>query len=70
MSRRPQSTHWDTREGARVHQEKLIRKMQKIEGLKALLQMWEENPDHDHAYILELRAKLRSAENQLAAMSL
>jgi hypothetical protein len=32
--------------------------------------MWEANPDHDHAYILELRAKLRSTENQLAAMSL
>ena len=54
----------------RVHRDKLQRKYEKIETLRALLEMWEANPDHDHEYILELRAKLRSAENQLASMSL
>ena len=67
---RQQSTHWDTPECNRVHREKLQRKVEKIDVLKALLEMHEANPDHDHEYILELRAKLRQAQNQLEAMSL
>ena len=70
MSRKAQSTHWDSMQFDRVHREKLQRKVEKIDTLRALLEMWEANPDHDHDYILELRAKLRSAESQLAAMSL
>ncbi len=66
MSR--QHTHWDTAEREHVHREKVLAKAQKIQGLRALLEMWEENPNHDHDYILQLRAKLRSAENQLKAM--
>jgi hypothetical protein len=68
--RKAQSTHWDSMQFERIHREKLAAKMQKIETLRALLEMWEAHPDHDHEYILELRAKLRSAENQLASMSL
>lgn len=70
MSRRPQSTHWDSMQFERVHREKLQRKVEKIDVLKALLEMHEANPEHDHAYILELRAKLRAAQNQLESMSL
>ena len=70
MSRKAQSTHWDSVQHERVHRDKLQRKVEKIEGLKALLEMWEGHEDEDHEYILELRARLRSAENQLAAMSL
>lgn len=65
-----QRIHWDDFQSERVHREKLQRKVQKIEGLRALLEMWEARDDADHAYILELRAKLRSAENQLVAMSI
>ena len=62
--------YWDSRELDRTHREKMARKYQKIQTLRALLEMWEERPDADHAYILQLRAKLRSAENQLAAMTI
>ena len=54
----------------KAHREKLLRKMQKRDGLRALIEMWEARDDADHAYILKLRAKLRQAENQLAAMSI
>lgn len=59
------SRDWD-----RAHQEKRIAKLQKIQGLRALLEMWEEciETDADHQYVLMLRAKLRSAENQYRAM--
>ena len=65
---RQRHIHLDSYEHEQVHREKVIRKAQKIEGLRALLEMWEERPDADHDYVLQLRAKLRSAENQLAAM--
>jgi hypothetical protein len=68
MSR--QGPHLDSWEWEKNRREKIAAKLQKIEGLRALLQMWEENPNHDHEYILELRRKLRSAENQLAAMTI
>jgi hypothetical protein len=67
MSR--QSIHRDSRDFDRIHQAKLIAKAQKIQGLRALLEMWEERPDQvDREYLLALRARLRSAENQFAAM--
>jgi hypothetical protein len=70
MSR--QRIHWDTRERDHVHRQKLLAKIQKIQGLKALLEMWDsaspEASQNNHKYILRLRARLRSAENQLAAM--
>ena len=69
MSRRPQSTHWDTREGARVHKEKLMRKVQKIETLRALVEMHEAAESPDFEYLRELKARMRSAENQLRCMA-
>jgi hypothetical protein len=67
MSR--QSIHRDTWGRDKIHRAKVIAKAQKIQGLRALLEMWEERPDQvDHEYLLALRARLRSAENQLAAM--
>lgn len=51
----------------RKHQDKLARKYEKIQTLKALLEMWEPNPDA-HDYVLTLRAKLCQAQNQLEAM--
>jgi hypothetical protein len=58
--------HWDTWQDERV--QKLNAKVQKIQGLQALLEMWETNPRADHDYVLHLRAKLRSAQNQLDVM--
>ncbi len=53
------------------HVVKIARKHEALEGKKALLEMWEAKPDQaGHDYILALRAKLRSAENQLAAMTI
>jgi hypothetical protein len=74
MSR--QSQHWNTTwDHQRRHQAKLTQKLQKIQTLQALLEVWEThyNPDatsatEDHAYIIHLRAKLRSAQNQYEAM--
>ena len=66
MSR--QWLHWDSPEHSRNHSAKLLAKIQRIDTLKALLEMWETHPTHDHSYILELRAKLRQAQNQLEAM--
>lgn len=63
-------THLDSWEWDKAHKGKVIAKMQKIETLKALLETWEARDDADHDYILELRAKLRSAQNQLQSMSL
>lgn len=71
MSRQVQSVYRDAYEDSKLHREKVIAKRQKIETLRALLEMWESMPDdHDHEYILALRARLRSAQNQLDAMSL
>ena len=71
MNRRPQSTFWESRELDRIHYEKRIRKIERIRGLRAILEMWEERPDKvEHDYLLALRARLRSAENQLAAMQI
>ena len=60
----------NSREWDRVHQERRIAKLEKIQGLRALLEMWETRieSEADHEYILALRARLRSAENQYRAM--
>ena len=38
------------------------------QSLKDLLEMWEPLEADNHEYVLELRAKLRAANNQLEAM--
>jgi len=66
MSR--QRIHWDDYHSQRSHQNKVIRKLQRIQTLQALLTMWESHHNPDYAYILELRRKLRSALHQYEAM--
>jgi hypothetical protein len=58
----------DSWESQLNHRKKVTAKLQKIQTLQALLQEWESNPNPDHAYILELRRKLRSLEHQYNAM--
>ena len=52
----------------RRHREKVARKYEKIEMLRALLEMHEADPDHDHEYVVGLRARLRTAVSNLEAM--
>ncbi len=52
------------------HRDKRQKKQERVQGLKSLLLMWESKDDADYDYILELRARLRNAQNQLAAMKL
>ncbi len=52
------------------HRDKRQKKKERVQFLKSLLLMWESKDDADYNYILELRAKLRNAQNQLAAMKI
>ncbi len=68
MSR--QGACWDDYEADKEHKVRRIAKLQRIQGLRDLLETHEANPDNDHEYVLELRARLRAAENQLLAMAI
>ncbi len=67
MSR--QGASWDDWEQDREHKARRIAKLQRIQGLRDLLETHESNPDNDHEYVLKLRARLRAAQNQLDAMA-
>ncbi len=60
---------WDDYEQDREHKARRIAKLQRIQGLKDLLETHESDPDNDHEYVLKLRARLRAAQNQLDAMA-
>ncbi len=60
---------WDDYEESKQHKARRIAKLQRIQGLKDLLETHEANPDNDHEYVLKLRARLRAAQNQLDAMA-
>ncbi len=60
---------WDDYEQAKESKARRIAKLQRIQGLRDLLETHESNPDNDHAYVLKLRARLRAAQNQLEAMA-
>jgi hypothetical protein len=68
MSRKAPSTPLNSWDWEKIHRQKRLAKLEKIQGLKALLEMHEANPDADHDYLLGLRARLRSAENQYQCM--
>ena len=67
MSR--QGASWDYYEQDKEHKVRRIAKLQRIQGLRDLLETHEANPDNDHEYVLKLRARLRAAQNQLEAMA-
>lgn len=54
------------------HIQKVYTKHEKLKGLTALLETWEKLDDGNdpdvHAYVIELRAKVRNARNQLGVM--
>jgi hypothetical protein len=51
------------------HSDRLTKKCQRIDGLKALLKEWELSDNLDHVYIRGLKARLLSVKNQLRNMS-
>jgi hypothetical protein len=61
---------WDDWEQGKAHKARAIKKRQRIQGLKDLLDTHEADPDNDHEYVLKLRARLRAAQNQLASMAI
>jgi hypothetical protein len=66
-----QHTHFKTWNEELTHRKTVIKKLEKIQGLQALYESWEANPvdsDEYRHYMLLLRRRLRSAENQLRAM--
>ncbi len=67
MSR--QGAQWDDWEQDREHKARRILKLQRIQGLRDLLETHEARDDADHEYVLKLRARLRAAQNQLEAMA-
>ena len=50
------------------HSDRLIKKCQRIDGLKALLNEWELSDNLDQDYIRGLKARLLSVKNQLRNM--
>lgn len=50
------------------HREKVQRKVERIGVLRALVEMHEADPNHDHEYLVGLRGRMRSAEANLNAM--
>ncbi len=64
-----QGASWDDYYQDQEHKARRIAKLQRIQGLKDLLETHESNPDNDHEYVLKLRARLRAAQNQLEAMA-
>ncbi len=60
---------WDDYEQDKEHKARRIAKLQRIQGLRDLLETHESNPDNDREYVLKLRARLRAAQNQLDAMA-
>ena len=50
------------------HSDQVIKKRQRIAGLKALLKEWEVSGDLDLDYIRGLKARLLSVKNQLKNM--
>ena len=67
MAKRNGSVSW--REKERRHKEVVARKYEKIEMLKALLEMHEKDPKQDHEYLVGLRARLRTAVANLESMT-
>ncbi len=51
------------------HSDRLIKKCQRIDGLKALLKEWELSDNLDHDYIRGLKARLLSVKNQLVSQT-
>ncbi len=67
MSR--QGAQWDDWGEDQKHKQRRIAKLQRIQGLRDLLETHEAREDADYEYVLKLRARLRAAQNQLEAMA-
>ncbi len=50
------------------HRDTVERKKDRVEGLNALLQTWEQSPTPDPEYILQLAKRYRTARDQFNVM--
>jgi hypothetical protein len=66
MSR--QRIYSDTLARDRIHHQKVLAKRHRIQSLLALLEMWENHPNPDPAYIAHLHRKLYRTRVQYYAM--
>ncbi len=70
-----QGATWDNYEQSKPHKKRMIKKVERIEGLQDLLKTWEQHEEKngfkasDHKEVLKVRAELRAAQNQLEAMA-
>ena len=65
--------YFTQRDHDKKHREAVMRKLEKIQGLVALLDTWEaqpENTDEYRKYLGNLRQKLHSARTQYQAMAI
>jgi len=63
-------TQWDH---DKKHRDHVLRKLERIQGLVALLETWEKNPqdnDEYRKYLGKLRQKLHSARTQYQVMAI
>jgi hypothetical protein len=66
-----QRTHFSSWNEELHHRNKVIKKLEKIQGLQALLDSWEAQPqdsDDYRAYLRTLKQRLRTAQTQYACM--
>ncbi len=70
-----QGASWDDWEQDREHKSRRIAKLQRIQGLRDLIETYEELEktngltEKQYQEMLKLRARLRAAQNQLEAMA-
>ncbi len=66
-----QRTNFRSWDEEKEHRQKVVRKLQQVQGIEALLAEWEARPidsDQYRDYLVHLRAKLRTARTNYEAM--
>jgi hypothetical protein len=65
--------YFTQRDHDKKHRDAVVRKLERIQGLVALLDTWEENPqdnDEYRKYLGKLRQKVQSARTQYQVMAI
>ncbi len=61
---------WDDYEESKQHKARRFAKLQRIQGLRDLLETHESNPDNDHDYVLKLRARQELSQTNITVASI
>jgi hypothetical protein len=59
-----------SRKTERAHIERLARKQERLQMLRAFIQEWEEHPTLDKEYLGELYRKAETLQNQISVMAI